>query len=71
MRYGSHPDEQARRDKAINKQNGWGGGGGEAGIAQNEGSRQMTQLGYANFDVIMYNEYSKGLNSSVSILFTH
>ena len=48
-----------------------GGGGGEAGTAQNEGSRQMTQLGYANFDVIMYNEYSKGLNSSISILFTH
>ena len=33
---------------------------GGGGIAQNEGSRQMTQLGYANFDVIMYNEYSKG-----------
>ena len=42
-------DEQARRDKAINKQNGWGGG--EAGTAQNEGSCQMTQLGYANFNV--------------------
>ena len=29
--------------------------------AQNEGSRQMTQLLYANLNVIMYNEYSKGL----------
>ena len=47
------------------------GGGGGAETAQNEGSRQMTQLGYANFNVIMYNEYSKGLNSSISILFTH
>ena len=42
-----------------------------AGTTQNESSRQMTQLGYANFNVIMYNEYSKGLNSSISILFTH
>ena len=31
----------------------------------------MTLLGYANFNVVMYNEYSKGLNSSISILFTH
>ena len=45
--------------------------GGEVGTAKNEGSRQMTQLGYANFNVVMYNEYSKGLNSSISILFTH
>ena len=48
-----------------------GGGGGGVGTAQNEGSRQITQLGYANFNVITYNEYSKGLNSSISILFTH
>ena len=48
-----------------------GGGGREAGTAQNEGSHQMTLLGYANFDVTMYNEYSKGLNSSKSILLSH
>ena len=31
----------------------------------------MTQLVYANFNVLMYNEHSKGLNSSISILLTH
>ena len=36
-----------------------------------KGSRQMTQLVYANFNVIMYNEHSMGMNSSISILLTH
>ena len=67
MRYGSHPDEQARRDKAINKQSVCEG----AGTAQNEGSRQLTLLVNANFNGIMCNEYSKGLNSSISILLIH